>query len=208
MFEDGGKGSRLDDEISAIAGLPRIHPRWNTEYRRTLTQIKDRKKRELYRTCCAIASGVYTLSDCHHNTFYYIEKWIHGIGTGQLTIPTHKSGSEKKRLGQLLFGYVLGLDKWLSGVPMHFLLLELGHVDIGFNPKNEILRVYAYLGETRTAVKIWLAACLWHNLMTSPIGGNPGGLVRHKNLLDRASKYNISFRQWLDSYPVNQGNSV
>jgi hypothetical protein len=86
---------------------------------------------------------------------------------------------ERERLGRLLFGYVLGLDQWLKGTPMQFLLLDLGHVDLGFDPKNEILRVYAYLGEERTALKEWLAACLWYLMYAS--------LVRwdiHKDLIE------------------------
>lgn len=199
LFEESGQGVRCDIEISEKAGLPKIHPCWKQEYQETLDQIENIEKRELYQTCCAIASGVYTLSDCHHNTFRYIENWIHGIGTGQLSIPTRKSGTEEERLGRMLFGYVLGLDKWLVGIPMPFLLLDLGHIDLGFDPKNEILRVYAYLGEERTALKEWLVACLWHNLFNSSIGGNPGGLVRHKNLLKCAAKAGISFRTWMDS---------
>jgi len=142
---------------------------------------------------------VHTLSDCHHSTFRYIESWIHGIGTGKLGIPSRKVGTERERLGRSLFGYVLGLDKWLLGLPMQFVLLDLGHIDLGFEPQNEILRVYAYLGEERTPVKEWLAACLWHNLTYCPIAGNPGGLVRHKNLLERAAKADISLRKWIES---------
>jgi hypothetical protein len=109
----------------------------------------------------------------------------------------------------LLFGYVLGLDKWLIGVPMQFLLLDLGHIDLGFEVKNEILRVYAYLGEKRTPVKEWLAACLWYNLTYSPMAGYsaglgpmagyPVGLVQHKDLLERAEQMGISPREWMDS---------
>ena len=199
LFEAGGKGERLDKEIAREAGLPHIVPIWKPEYSGILKQVKNPEKIELYKTCCAIASGVYTLSDCHHNTFRFIEAWIHGIGTGRLNIPTRKAGTEKKRLGRLLFGYVLGLDKWLLKIPMQFLLLDLGHTDPGFDPKNEILRVYAYLGEERTRVKEWLAACLWHTLMYCPIGGNPGGLVRHTRLLKRAEKQGVTLRGWMDS---------
>ncbi len=81
---------------------------------------------------------------------------------------------------------------------MQFFLLDLGHKDLGFDPKNEVLRVYAYLGEERTPVKEWLAACLWHNLSYNPIDGNPGGLVRHKNLFDLAIHVGISMREWMD----------
>ncbi|WP_406657478.1 hypothetical protein V7O62_02680 [Methanolobus sp. ZRKC2] len=200
LFEDGGRGTSLDEEISKNAGLPKIYPWWAEEFKKSLDKIDDSQKRELYKTCAHIASGVYTLSDCHHNTFRYIEGWIHGIGTDKLSIQTRKSGTEKERLGHLLFGYVLGLDKWLLGIPMQLLLLDLGHIDLGFDPKNEILRVYAYLGEERTPVKEWLAACLWHNLMYSPIDANfPAGLVRHDNLLEDAGKAGISLREWMDS---------
>jgi hypothetical protein len=203
LFEAGGKGERLDKEIAEETGLPRIVPVWKPEYSEILKQVKNPEKRELYKTCCAIASGVYTLSDCHHDTFRFIEAWIHGIGTGRLQIPTRKAGTEKKRLGQLLFGYVLGLDKWLLQNPMQFLVLDLGHTDLGFDPKNEILRVYAYLGEERTRVKEWLAACLWHNLTYCPIGGNPpensGGLIRHRKILKRAEKQGVTWRGWMDS---------
>jgi hypothetical protein len=107
-------------------------------------------------------------------------------------------------MGHLLFGYVLGLDKWLVGVPMQFLLLDLGHIDIGFEVKNEILRVYAYLGEKRTPAKEWLAACLWHNLTYNPIDKeHPAGLVRHKNLLERTKEMGVSVREWIESVLEN-----
>ncbi len=199
LFEEGGKGTELDAKISEKAGLPKIHPRWSPKLKKALQSLKDPLKKELYKTCSAIASGIHTLSDCHHNTFRYIENWVYGIGTGQLAIPSRKSGTERKRLGHMLFGYVLGLDKWLLGLPMQFLLLDLGNRDIGFDAKNEIIRVYAYLGEQRTPVKEWLTACLWHNLFYNPIGGNPGGLVRHKNLLDRAANAGLSVHEWMDS---------
>jgi len=200
LFDQDGRGARLDAEISEKAGLPKIHPRWTEEFQENLESLENPQKKELYRICCAIASGIYTLSDCHHNTFRIIENWIHGIGAGKSSIPTRKAGTERERMGHLLFGYVLGLDKWLVGVPMQFLLLDLGHVDIGFEVKNEILRVYAYLGEKRTPVKEWLAACLWYNLMYSYMdANNPAGLVRHKNLLVRTKEMGISVREWIES---------
>jgi hypothetical protein len=162
----------------------------------------------LYKVGGNIASGVYTLSDCHHNTFRCIESWIHGIGTGRSDIPTRKAESERQRLGRLLFGYVLALDKWLLGVPMQWLLLDLGHVDLGFDPKNEILRVYAYLGENDSAVKRWLTACLWHGLYHAPIDqANPAGLVRHQQLLEQAAALGISVREWMDSVVEDQSQS-
>jgi hypothetical protein len=82
---------------------------------------------------------------------------------------------------------------------MQFLLLDLGHVDLGFDPKNEVLRVYAYLGEERTPVKEWLAACLWFNLTLMP----PASLYKwghgHKQLLEPANAQGISVREWMDA---------
>ncbi|UCG60044.1 MAG: hypothetical protein JSU70_11085 [Phycisphaerales bacterium] len=200
VLGEGGRGARLDAEISEKAGLPQIHPRWDPKFQDYLEKLDDPQKKELYRTCCAIASGVYTLSDCHHNTFRLIENWIHGIGAGKSSIPTRKAGAERERMGHLLFGYVLGLDKWLVGVPMQFLLLDLGHIDIGFEVKNEVLRVYAYLGEKRTPVREWLAACLWHSLMYNVMDAdNPAGLVCHKHFIEEAGKAGISLREWMDS---------
>ena len=207
LFEEGGQGANLDIEISKKGALPRVYPKWKPEYQENLESLEDTRKKDLYQTCCSIASGVHTLSDCHHSTFRYIESWIHGIGTGKLGIPSRKVGTERERLGRSLFGYVLGLDKWLLGLPMQFVLLDLGHIDLGFEPQNEILRVYAYLGEERTPVKEWLAACLWHNLTYCPIAGNPGGLVRHKNLLERAAKANISLREWIESALKNHSGN-
>jgi hypothetical protein len=206
LFEEGGQGAHLDLEISKKENLTQIYAQWKPEYSENLERLEDPRKKELYKTCCAIASGV---SDCHHNTFRYIESWIHDIGIGHSGIPTRRAGTERERLGRLLFGHVLGLDKWLSGVPMQFLLLDLGHIDLGFDPRNEILRVYAYLGEERTPVKEWLAACLWHNLTYSPIdAANPCGLIRHKDLLDRAAQAGISLREWMDSQLQGSTGSI
>jgi hypothetical protein len=204
LFEEGGQGANLDMEISKKAALPPVYPKWKPEYQENLESLEDSRKKELYKTCCAIASGVHTLSDCHHSTFRYIEGWIHGIGTGKLGIPSRKVGTERERLGRSLFGYVLGLDKWLLGLPMQFVLLDLGHIDLGFELQNEILRVYAYLGAERTPVKEWLAACLWHNLMYSYMdANNPAGLVRHKNLLERTKEMGVSVREWIESVLEN-----
>jgi hypothetical protein len=200
VLAEDGQGAKLDAQISKKAGLPKIHPRWTEEFPKNLETLDDPQKKEMYRICCALASGIYTLSDCHHNTFRIIENWIHGIGAGKSSIPTRRAGTERQRMGRLLFGYVLGLDKWLVGVPMQFLLLDLGHIDLGFDPKNEILRVYAYLGEERIPVKEWLAACLWHSLMYNIMDADhPAGLVCHKHLIELAGKVGISLRKWMDS---------
>lgn len=209
LFADGGRGAALDTEIAEKAYLPKIRPRWEEEYRKNLEGIEDPAKLELYEICCEIASGVHTLSDCHHSTFRYLENWIYGIGTGQSDIPSRRLGTERERLARLLFGYVLGLDKWLIGVPMQLLLLDLGHADLSFDPKNEVVRVYAYLGEERTPVKQWLAACLWHNLNYSLIDReHPAGLNRHQDLLERASSQGISVREWMDSVKFRESSKT
>jgi hypothetical protein len=198
-FEEGGRGKALDAEISALAGLPEIHANYRPEYRDNLASLTDPDKRALYTVCGHIADCVSELSDCHHSTFRRIERWIHGIGTLTWEIPTRTAHAESARLGRTLFGYALALDRWLQGVPMQFLLLDLGHVDLGFDPKNEILRVYAYLGQDYTPVKEWLAACLWFNLALMP----PASLYkwghRHKALLESASALGICVREWMDA---------
>jgi hypothetical protein len=201
FYDENGRGPRLDAEISELAGFPNIHPEWDhPAYQEALDTLKDEQKQELYKTCCAIASGIHTASDCHHNTFRYIEGWIHGIGTGRLGIPTRKAQAEKQRLGHMLFGYALGLDRWLMRVPLQFLLLDLGHIDLGFDPRNNILRVYACLGEEVTAVKEWLATCLWYNLVHNQHGGLIGSFtLSHTDLIERCKDKGVTVDEWMNS---------
>jgi len=196
--DENGRGLRLDAEIAELAGLPKIHPEWEySAYQETLGALEDEQKQELYKTCCAIASGVHSVCDCHHSTFRYIEGWIHGVATGRLGIPTRKAQSEKQRLGRLLFGYALGLDRWLMRVPMQFLLLDLGHIDLGFDPRNNIVRVYACLGDEVTPVKEWLAACLWYSL----VHNQQGGLLGHTDLVEQCKDQGVTVDQWMNSAP-------
>jgi hypothetical protein len=195
FYDENGRGLRLDAEISDLAGLPKIRPEWDPAYQEELDTLKDEQKLELYKTCCAIASGIHGASDCHHSTFRYIENWIHGVATGRLGIPTRKAQSEKQRLGHMLFGYALGLDRWLMRVPLQFLLLDLGHIDLGFDPRNNILRVYACLGEEVTDVKRWLAACLWYNLVHNQMGG----LITHTDLIQQCKDKGVTVNEWVDS---------
>ncbi len=203
-FENDGKGTELDKRICELADLPEIQRLRYGMYEKNVKTITDPEKRELYTICTRIACGVYELSDCHHNTFRVIENQICGIAKGRMgEVPGRLAGAERERLGRLLFGYALALDKWLLGMPMQFLLLDLGHVDLGFNPKNDIVRVYAHLGEEHTPVKQWLAACLWYNLYHSPMGGLKP-LVGHDSsghpeILARAKQAGISARNWMDS---------
>ena len=143
------------------------------------------------------------ICDCHHNTFRFFERWIYKIGTGEGSIPTRRPGAERERIGQLLFGYSLALDEWLMEKPMQFLLLDLGHADLGFDPKNEIVRVYGYLGEERTPVKRWLAGCLWYSITYNGIFLDPNYRVAlgraHQELVENAEALGVSIRDWMDS---------
>ncbi|MCG8653596.1 MAG: hypothetical protein MI861_27410 [Pirellulales bacterium] len=200
FYDEDGRGKRLDAEISELAGLPKINPWDPAEYQEALDTLKDEQKQELYKTCCHIASGIHTASDCHHNTFRFIESQIHGVATGRLGIPTRKAQSEKRRLGHMLFGYALGLDKWLMRVPLQFLLLDLGHVDLGFDPRNNILRVYACLGEERTPEKEWLAACLWYTLVHNQQAGLIGSWTSsHTDLIQQCRERGVTVDEWMDS---------
>jgi len=198
-FEPGGRGEKLDDEISRLAGLPKIYPNYRDEFKQALAGIEDPQKKELYTICGYIAHGVRGLSDCHHSSFRYIEKYIHAIGTLTWEIPDRVKSQEGTRLGQTLFGYALGLDRWLRHMPHQFLLLDLGYVDLGFNPANEVKRVFAYLGDARKPEQEWLAACLWYKVTLEP----PASLYkwgwRHKALLAKAVERGISVRTWIDA---------
>jgi hypothetical protein len=77
-------------------------------------------------------------------------------------------------------------------------LLDLGHVDIGFNPKNEILRVYAYLRE-KSPLKTWLAACLWYKLTLEPAGGLFKAWGRNEEFVKEMKSKGITFREWIAS---------
>jgi hypothetical protein len=193
-FGEGGRGAALDEKISAAAGLPRIFADYKPEFRQNLESIDDPDRKVLYRICGAIAHGAHGISDCHHSTFRWVESWIHGIGTGKWDIPSRKEGTERQRIRNALFGYALGLDRWLLGTPMQFLLLDLGHVDLGFDPKNEVLRVYAHLGEEKTPVKEWLVACLWRHLCNALDRWN-----LHHEFLNHAAELGVGIREWMES---------
>jgi hypothetical protein len=198
-FDTGKAGKALDARISAAADLPEIHANYTKAYKEALAKLEDPAKREIYMICGHIADCVSELSDCHHGMLRRIERWIHGIGTLQWAMDDRQPHAEGERLGQLFFGYALALDRWLRGIPMQFLLLDLGHVDLGFNPRNEVLRVYAYLGDDHAPVKRWLAASLWYKFVLEP----PASLYRwgwrHKALLARADSAGINVRTWMDA---------
>ena len=84
---------------------------------------------------------------------------------------------------------------------MHFLLLDLGNTDSELDPKDDVLRVYAYLGEERTPVKEWLAACLWWTLMH-----NLGGLTWHGSVLKLAERAGLTVDEWMKRSLEMKGN--
>jgi hypothetical protein len=198
-FREGGRGEKLDAQIAELAGLPRIYPNYRDEFDQALAGIDDPQKKELYSICGRLAHGLHELSDCHHSTYRWLERWIHNIGTLTWEIPGRVKGQEGARLGQTLFGYALGLDRWLRHVPHQFLLLDLGYIDLGFNPANEVKRVYAYLGDARTPAQEWLAACLWYKVTLEPPASLHKWGWRHKELLAKAAEKGISVRTWIDS---------
>ena len=197
-FSEDGQGRKLDEKIESLTGLPRIYPRFKPEFKTHLATLEDPHQRERYMVICHIADCCSELSDCHHSLLRRIEKWIYGIGTGSLAIPTQTVHAEGQRIGRILFGYALGLDHWLQGLPMHFLQMDLSHLDLGFDPWPDISRVYAHLGDDRAPVKVWLAGCLWFSLVLEP----PASLYkwgwRHKDLLARAESQGLSVRRWMD----------
>ncbi|TET23891.1 MAG: hypothetical protein E3J71_00765 [Candidatus Stahlbacteria bacterium] len=196
-YESGSEGFKLDDEISKVAGLPDIHVDY-ADYQKNAESLTDAKKK-LYRIAYTMRFGLPDTCDCHHATFRKMERWLYGIGTGEPEIPTRIKGTERKRLRQLIFGYALALDKWLLGIPMQFLLLDLGHIGLGFDLKNEILRVYAHLGEERTPVKEWLAACLWHNACYNTTGGWEFGILnkRHRESYEETTAKGVKVDVWI-----------
>ncbi|MBN2309629.1 MAG: hypothetical protein JXR94_11690 [Candidatus Hydrogenedentes bacterium] len=50
-----------------------------------------------------------------------------------------------------------------------------------------------------TPIKTWLTASLWYNLTYNSIFGNPGGLVRHRELLKLAGEKGINLRGWVEA---------
>lgn len=202
VFEDcmgeNGLGRMIDEQIEKLAALPRICPNYRREYKDRLNSINDDRARSLYIVACHIADCCCELSDCHHSLLRRIEKWIHGIGTGSLTIPTQIEHAEGTRLGNLLLGYALGLDRWLTETPMHFLQMDLSHIDLGFDPWPDIQRVYGNLGEDHSPVRMWLTASLWFTLALEPPASLYQWGQRHRELLNNTEEKGISIRTWID----------
>ncbi len=198
-FGDSGRGQEIDAEIARLADLPQIHWKDSEEFKKAHSSIRDGRERDLYEVCGALAISLHTLSDCHHSSFRWIETWLHGIGKGKLQIPGRPVGTERRRLGRLLFGYALALDRWLQGISIQWLLIDLSHVDLGFDPKNEILRVYAYLGERRSPIKEWLTACLWYNIARSWPAGLDCGRGNYPELLATTEAGGIVTDEWVSA---------
>ncbi|MHA1339306.1 MAG: hypothetical protein ACTSO2_04895, partial [Promethearchaeota archaeon] len=204
-FERGRVGHQMDQKICEIVGLPEIPAAldknaWDV-YNENLHLIKDPTKRKIYEIVFTIARGLYGLSDCHHNKYRIIENWIHSIGTLETSIRERIHGTERRRLGQILFSYAFGLDKWLLGVPMNFILLDLGYIDLNFDIKTPLMYIYESLGP-KTAVKQWLVACLWYNLCYNSMGGlenfDAPMEPKYKEIHEIANNYGLSWREWMD----------
>ena len=203
VFNIGGKGWILDELIRKLEDLPPITGiKWN-EVRKKLKTINDPLKKQKFLLICSVSGDYYLsgLSTCHHNLFRFLESVLYKIGTmtnNQITNRIH--GTERKRLGNLLFGYVLGLNSWLMKKPLDILLLDLGYLDLGFNPRNEILRVYAYLMNNRNPIKEWLVGSMWHQLMFNEVNHpRTPGLINHKDMLELAKKHDLNLFEWMES---------
>jgi hypothetical protein len=201
-YGENGRGADLDRKIGAAAGLPQIYANYRPEFLETLQSIQSETQQELYRICGMLAHGLHTLSDCHHSSLRWIEQWVHAVAALKIGIPGRIVGTERTRLARLLFGYTLGLDRWLAGQSLQFLLLELGYIDLGCELRDELQRVYTYLGPERTPHKRWLAACLWKILSGA---GNPRalddphGFMVQADLAGRARAEGIHSNTWLVS---------
>jgi len=203
VFEIGGKGWIIDEQIRKLEDLPPITGIKWLEVQEYLKSINDPKKKQRFQIICYITGDFFLsgLSTCHHNLFRFLESILYKIGTmtnNQITNRVH--GTERKRLGNLLFGYILGLNSWLLKKPLDILLLDLGYLDLGFNPRNEILRVYAYLADNRNPIKEWLVGSMWHQLMFNEVNlPRTPGLISHKDMLELANKHNLNLFEWMES---------
>ena len=136
-FGEGGRGQALDAQLAALIGIPEHYLTNRRNYRENLDAIADPEKRTLYTICYHIADAVSELSDCHHSTFRRIERWIYAIGTLTWDGPADARPARRRRpFGRTLFGYALGLDRWLQGVPMQFLLLDHGSRRFGLRSQE------------------------------------------------------------------------
>ncbi len=203
VFEIGGNGWIIDDQIRKLEDLPPITGIKWFEVQKYLKSISDPEKKQRFQIICNVTGDffLYGLSTCHHNLFRFLENILYEIGTMTYDRITNRfHGTERKRLGNLLFGYVLGLNSWLMKKPLDILLLDLGYLDLGFNPRNEISRVYAYLANNRNQIKEWLVGSMWHQLMFNEVNiPRTPGLINHKDMLELANKHSLNLFEWMES---------
>ena len=198
VFEEAygprGRGQAIDQKIARLAGLPPI--KGLNAYSEIPEEITDPLKRRIYRAAGLLAHGLHTTCDCHHSTFRWLENHLYAIGQLRVGVPTHQSGQEGERIGRLLFGYLYALDCWLKERPEGFVLMDLDHVDLGFDIKNEIVTAYAYLRE-KTPVKEWLVGCLWYAMMYATGGLAWGRRGRHRELVGSARQKGLEVNTWM-----------
>ncbi|MHB9033477.1 MAG: hypothetical protein ACYC6L_10555 [Anaerolineae bacterium] len=105
-------------------------------------------------------------------------------------------------------GFTRRVYDWLPPIAqlgaVQRLSLDPADLEPGCSPRDEIVRVYAYLGEEHPPTKEWLAACLWKSLAGA---GNPAGLVIQHELAARALECGVSTRAWLDRQLHSQAST-
>ncbi len=196
IFEKDTIGEELDKKIKKLIDIPDYTTKFyagdgqGPEWIQNRNKIEDPQKKDIY----TILVNIHLTAKCHHNFFRFIENSLYRIATLSLDpIPSRIHGSERERMGHKLFGYLLGLNYWLMNRPLELLLLDLGHIQLDFHPRDEIMRVFAYLGSEQNPKKEWLAGCLWYQLMFTM------GLFEYKNLLKIANKNDLNLFGWMES---------
>lgn len=140
-----------------------------------------------------IRAHIASLVPCDSGFPVTVDELLNAISRGKLAEPSFRNGcwcpgmwwnqktSQPSHMESMNIIYTI-LTGYLAG-----------------KPKTDFTRDFPQAEGFINHTYEWLAACLWHNLTYNLIGGNPGGLVRHKDLLDLAAQAGISVREWMDS---------
>jgi hypothetical protein len=88
--------------------------------------------------------------------------------------------------------------------PAYAHYLNRPHSSVDCDPRDNIVRVYACLGEERTPVEEWLAACLRYTLVYNQQGGMTGSWTSsHTDLIQQCKDKGITVHEWMDSASQN-----